>query len=389
MLSAPTVLIRTLPLTSGNYGGILQAYALQKVVDDLGFTAFVDSPSLLPNVERRYVRELARVLVLALRVPKLATPERRARALDQIVSPARAVKTLDFVARNIRTVDRSAASPTLHSFDAYVVGSDQVWRSAYADLQNFFFADLPRNRLQDCFSYAASFGLDELHGYSRDDILLARSALRAFSAVSVREAAGAEICRVSFDVAASVHVDPTMLVPRETWAGVSDDAPVGTGYRIVTYVLDHSAESLDLISKLSAQLPGHNFLELRSAHRSLFRPMVSRPSIGGPSVERWLGAIRQCDYLITDSFHGCVFSILFNRSFACVLNRGRGASRLYNLLETFGLEDRLVKPGAPVDPSLLTRPIDWLPINREVERRRMEGIDFLRAQLSCKETQES
>ncbi len=208
------VLITTLPLNS-NYGGILQAYALQCVVRDLGFRPVTDTSRPKPLVKRlrwRLLRHPYRWLRLAARTRS----GRHWRTSWRVTAPLRA-----FVERYIETGSfmevagsRSGRARLARRFRTIVVGSDQVWRARYADIPAQFLSvlepiqgDRPRR-----ISFAASFGVDDIAEYSSDDRSRAAELIRRFDAVSVREDSGVLICQDEFGVRAEQHVDPTMLL---------------------------------------------------------------------------------------------------------------------------------------------------------------------------------
>jgi exopolysaccharide biosynthesis predicted pyruvyltransferase EpsI len=100
------------------------------------------------------------------------------------------------------------------------------------------------------------------------------------------------------------------------------------------------------------------------------------------SIPRWLRSIRNAEYLITDSFHGCVFAIIFNIPFICLGNKSRGTARFQSLLRTFNLEDRLlVNPDTDTVIRALQMPIHWEDVNRIHELERQRGISFLKRHL--------
>lgn len=100
-----------------------------------------------------------------------------------------------------------------------------------------------------------------------------------------------------------------------------------------------------------------------------------------PSVESWLQAFLGAGFVVTDSFHGTVFSILFNKPFIAIGNSGRGMARFESLLSQFGLEERLVKSPGEVSPALLQSQINWDSVNQKRKALAEEGQAFLKSQL--------
>ena len=102
------------------------------------------------------------------------------------------------------------------------------------------------------------------------------------------------------------------------------------------------------------------------------------------SVSQWLRLIRDCKYFVTDSFHGCVFAIIFNKPFICLGNKSRGNARFESLLKTFGLVDRLlINPSSAELQRVIATPIDWSRVNEVQAFERKRGMDFMKEHLAC------
>ncbi|MEG2403180.1 MAG: polysaccharide pyruvyl transferase family protein, partial [Muribaculaceae bacterium] len=101
-----------------------------------------------------------------------------------------------------------------------------------------------------------------------------------------------------------------------------------------------------------------------------------------PSVENWLGSISKAGFVITDSFHGTVFSIIFNKPFLTILNKERGASRIESLLTMFELTDRIVYSSIEISNELLIKNIDYNKVNRIIKDERDSSLEFLKNNLS-------
>ena len=379
------VLITTLPL-NGNYGGILQAYALQRVVRDLGFQPITDTSRPKPLLNRlRWM--LLRHPSRWMRMLSSAPADQYWRMSRRIDGPLR-----DFVRRNIVSGTpmetggtRRGRNRLANRFRTFVVGSDQVWRAAYADIPAQFLGVLepiegewPRR-----ISYAASFGRDDLAEYSDEARARAAALIRRFDAVSVREDSGVRICRDEFGVRAERHVDPTMLVKPERYrelvarAGGAESPAAG---RLLAYRLDAN----DTLHRMEDELVAR----LGLAPLELLRPSPASPSAYAArpadfvksSVEHWLACFASAEFVVTDSFHGCVFSILFNRPFIVHANATRGAARFDSLLEVFGLEHHLAPSSADDIDDRVFAP-DWARVNRILDAERDRAIAYLAENL--------
>ncbi len=204
---------------------------------------------------------------------------------------------------------------------------------------------------------------------------------RRFSAVSVREESGVELCRRLWDVTAVRMPDPTMLLGPEEYAECLLPSNVLNNENIVTYFLDRDDEK-HAISETACELYDIEAYHLVRPEVPSYRALRRSPEqFERPSVEEWLEAIRGAELVITDSFHGCIFSILFNRRFLVVPNSRRGTARFNTLLGLFGLTGRIVY-NAEETAEALASTIDWKAVNARLAEERRRGRSFLRTHLS-------
>lgn len=376
---APKVLIRTLPLSNGNYGGILQAYALQQVVRALGCEPVTDisrAGVLFPKVKRV-------IKSLAIELP-LVHSWRPNWFLDKVYQQVNEL-LMEFVERHvsvIRLYDNFGRPnhELTGSFDAMISGSDQVWRRAYGDVKSYLF-DFAKDAQIPKISYAASFGLDSIDA-EYDEALVAETAVLAkrFDAISVREKSGVRICTEKWGVRAIQLIDPTMLLDVEHYAELAGRAEIKMADGLLSYVLDPSAEAEQWLEGIKRALESSSCQLMPPLPMSLAELRASPGSFRRPSVYAWLHALQQAEYVVTDSFHGTVFSILFERPFLVVKNKKRGSARFDTLLEIFGLQQRAVTIGEDA-ADRMRMPIDWDKVRDVLKERRLEALDFLKSTL--------
>lgn len=356
-----------------NYGGILQAYALMTVLKRLGH-----EPWLIFNQPFKYRRWYSRcALFTANAFRKFVLGEKSL----EVFRERRIQREFETVYTNtLRFVDEHMQPRTgivcshrewkrlqkEYAFDAYVVGSDQVWRPLYANpIERYFLSFLDKKDEVKRIAYAASFGVDS-RTFTPRQTARCRRLLQRFDAVSVREKSGVELCRTCLGRDALHVLDPTMLLSRDDYAALLKDGEKKLG--IMEYVLDKSAWKDALVKDVEEALGTPVFSINISCH------IV-------PPVEDWLRGFASAQFVVTDSFHASVFAILFHVPFLVCVNRERGAARMMSLLEMFGLEDRLVDETC--DTSLLKqlRPIDWSAVDRRLNALRDYSLSFLRAGL--------
>lgn len=379
----PQVLIRTFPPnTNPNYGGILQAWALQQVLDRMGVTAHVDSSSAEKGRQAfaRFKSALRRVLVLA--GPKRLLPggliqrelERTVNAPILRFAPERIRMTRLYTFRG--RIDAAAVG----LFSGYVVGSDQVWRPDYADVREYLLDFLPDGSVARRVAYAASFGSDA-PAFTEELRASTRVLARRFDALSVREDSGQLLCDELWGVNAERVVDPTVLLDGAEYLRLAGPARDFTpGERLAVYVLDPAEEKQDVAARLAAEL-GLDRKELKPVSPGAYSVYRRDPSrYDRPSVEEWLEGLAGSRFVLTDSYHGCVFSILFHRPFLVIPNEKRGLARFASLLGLFGLENRVAVLSAELSDQMLA-PIDWARVDSVIDAERARAYAYLRRAL--------
>lgn len=223
-------------------------------------------------------------------------------------------------------------------YDAYIVGSDQVWRPKMYRFLNHAFFDFVNNPRARRLSYAASFGVDRWE-FSKNYTERYRKQIKKFNAVSVREDSGVELCKKYFECDAVHVLDPTLLLGaddyRQLYLAEKEGAINGD---LLCYILDPSADKNELIGFSSEKLSMKPFHVTTGGLSGGTVPTKSPY----PTVTSWIKAFDDAKFIITDSYHGCIFSIIFNKPFIAYGNKGRGMARFESLLRSFGVESRLI-----------------------------------------------
>jgi len=352
------IAILTLPL-GHNYGGILQAYALQKFLMSLGH----DVEFLNRRHDVSFKEKTLNLIKQVVKVSSGRAKNFKTRARDAFVlSPL-----IEFRDSKLKLTRELYSRSDLSSlcmekkYDAIIVGSDQVWRPCYSPLiENYFLDfldDFPNDILR--ISYAASFGVG-VWEYDSEQSYNCRNLLKKFDAISVRESEGVELVRNFLNADADYMADPTLLIDLDDYI-FPENGTEGDPGGICTYILDSSAYKSELVAKLAVAMD----LDVINNKSSQTYDVTSKENIGDcvyVPVERWLENIRNSEFVVTDSFHGCVFSILFNKNFIVVGNKARGLSRFSTLLKVFGLEERMLLEGDGYE-SIISSEILWDKVN--------------------------
>ena len=258
-------------------------------------------------------------------------------------------------------------------FDAFVVGSDQIWRPVYCKDVRDSYLSFAKNWNVKRVAYAASFGTEELE-YDFQLLEECSDLLSRFDGVSVREVSGVRMCDEWLCCDSAVHVlDPVMMLSADHYSSLAADTLEAKG-GVVTYILDRTrgkSEVADFVSRVTGQ--SINDVSIYPGDRTI--PLRDRIV---PPVEAWLASFMNADFVVTDSFHGCVLSILFHKPFLVVGNKARGLARIDSLLEMFGLESRLVDGIDPDDDGEgWLMDMDWTRVDEVLAEKRKVSLDFL------------
>lgn len=331
-----------------NYGGLLQAFALSYVLKQMGH-----QPTILATPRRykddvtlrrqitRFIRKCFGKQVSPLYFEELYKRESLINQHTWLFAdkyiPRREILSFSEIRKN--------------DYDAFVVGSDQVWRPKYfkpdyeTTIENAYL-NFAKGWNVKRIAYAASLGTD-VWEYSVEETSNCKTLIKLFDAVSVREHSAVNILKEKLDANAQWVVDPTMLLTKDEYVDIfhlNDVAP--SKGELMTYILDETIETEQVVSKLVKQT---GYLPFRSNGYAEDLTRTAEERIQKP-VEVWLRGFMDAKLVVTDSFHACVFSIVFGIPFYIVPNEERGIARIKSLLKMFNLTEDSIHY---VDNSLL------------------------------------
>lgn len=376
--------ILTLPLHT-NYGGILQAYALQTVLERMGHEVIVlnrDRNVYIPKHKQLvlYAKYLIRKYCLW-RNTSYKSPRKK-----NIERTEKEKYTSGFISKHIHSLYyRSFDDVDFKKFDAIVVGSDQVWspihgKNLCGSVINAFLPftkDLKIKRI----AYAASFGKDYWE-YSEEETERAKLLIRSFDSISVRENSGVEFCEKYLSAHAIQTLDPTLLLDSKDYISlILSTEIIHKKNSLLVYVIDNTKDKsyiVDYVANSSNLIPNivNSRAEDRSGKKFELKEMIQ------PPVELWLSGFMDASCIVTDSFHACVFSILFKKEFIAIGNQERGLARFHNLLSSLGLEERLVLDSSEVTDELIHSKIDYKTVYEKLDKMRKHSMNFLTKSLS-------
>lgn len=364
------VAILTLPLHT-NYGGILQCYALQTVLQRMGYdvkvlTKFQYGPSYYWIYPLAVCKRLIKRYILGVDVDILRAPHEVPRK-----------RTDQFIRHYINKYKFRNLTPDIaKKFDAIVVGSDQIWRPEYFQPIECAFLSFLGNSKVKRISYAASFGVDSCE-YTEEQLNICSSLLKKFDAVSVRETSGVELCSNYFGVDAVQMLDPTLLLSADDYRCLINNAKTRLSKgNMLVYILDKSEEKINLVNRIATEKGLTPFwLDSPDEQNENF-PLKERVKM---SVEQWLRSFDDAEFVFTDSFHGCIFSIIFRKQFIALGNNSRGLSRFISLLGLFNLEGRLVLSADEYEDNMQS--IEYNKIFDKLSKLQKQSMSYLKINL--------
>lgn len=361
--------ILTLPLR-GNYGGVIQAYALQRFLKKNEIDAHLINrkwdltrePGLIYKIQRFIFQNVFWRQVLSFS-ERMILPRTRV---------IRSQEEMQLIGKQ--------------DYNAFVVGSDQVWRVEFTGgVGDNYFLDFVNDPKILKISYAASFGTDIWKGSPQQTAKI-KKLIMQFNSVSVREKSGLELCKKHFGIEAKHVLDPAFLLSKEDYIELLPEKyNKSIKSKLITYVLDenpkikehikHIAKSQGLeVQSINVKKDPNNLR--KRIHFNVFSYVY-------PSVYQWLRGFRDAEFIITDSFHGTVFSIIFQKQFIVLGNEHRGLSRFLSLLSLLGLEDRLTKETSSIQDlmDISMRKIDYDKINKILQIEIDNSKEFLLSSL--------
>lgn len=367
-------------LKVNNYGAELQAFALQHKLELMGYDAeIIDylfykhprhrregvSKPFYPFPLKGRIREWLLPLYESLRC--LPYAKQKAQRRERFEAFHR--KHTRFSAKTYTRQSSLYASPP--DYDIYVAGSDQVWNpNCYTSLNPYFLTFAPAGKRR--VSYASSFGVSALPataeaGYKRG--------LEGLDAIAVREHTGARLVKQLTGRDATVVADPTLLLSGDEWLRVASLDKVPSQAYLLLYVLHNS----DYITRTAQQLAQERGLKIVRLCKNAYRQDACDSGIENvldAAPDDFIGLFSRATLVLTNSFHGTVFSNIFHRDFYAIVPRGKdNNSRLVDLLGRIGNTDRLRYEGDVFKPG---PPVDWPAIDEQISALVHESEDYIK-----------
>ena len=360
-----------------NFGGILQNWALQTVLKRMGYEVETinQSPYKLKPSLMIYAKRMVKKYILRQKVHIRAEISYN-KYYDILATNIKPFLEKNIQRRNFFNIHEVSEQ----EYDAIIVGSDQVWRPKYNKSHQL--------RIEDAFldfakgwnilrvAYAPSFGTAEWE-YTKEEERNCSELAKLFKHISVREDSGVDLCRDHLKVDASVVLDPTLLLKQEDYETLIDSSqthsPSGD---LLCYFLDEN-EEVQRLTNLIATTKGLQPFKANSRIADPTAPIRAR--IQQP-IEQWLRNFKEAKFVATDSFHACVFSLIFGKPFVVLGNKDRGMARYDSLLNLFSAKEHLIYSSEEYNQDL-AYDIQAVNVN-QLEEMRKKSMDFLKNALS-------
>lgn len=369
-----------------NYGNRLQNYALQETISSFGFevetiinstTAVIEErPTFvyrLNNLLKKGPKEIGKAMANKINKSKLSKGELNEVEnieIEKIRTKIFKGFTYEYIKEtNYSITDNNIPDNLSDKYDYFITGSDQVWNPHYIYGPSIYFLTFVEKHKR--IAYAPSFGVSEIECKYIDKY---KEWISGINKLSVREDDGAKIIKELSGKEAPVLVDPTLLLTKEKWLSISKVAinkPIGE--YLLTYFLggipnDYKEQISRIVKENNLEIINLGDITEKDTYKT------------GPS--EFIDYINSCSVFCTDSFHGAVFSILFEKPFIVYERMGTPLSmfsRINTLLDKFKLESRkseYIKSNKDIFD------IDYLDVQYILEAERKKSFEYLKDALN-------
>lgn len=350
-----------------NYGSILQAYATQKIFKNIGYDSEIInyirydeqgisiSDTMLRRNKQWNKNKLRRIVYRILQTPIYTTTFKKFEKYRQ-----------KLLHESNQIYHSEGDLKNLPIADIYCTGSDQVW-GPVGNVQFdpvYFLSFAPKSK--KCISFASSFGNDSVPKCLQKEL---SNLLSRYSSISVREHSAVSFLD-SIGINAKLMLDPTLMLGRDEWKKICSHKITRKNY-ILIYQL-HPNNQLEKYADAFAKSIGKPLIRISISWLYRFK---NGNFVFMPSPQEFLSYFANCEYVITDSFHATVFSIIFRKKFVDFLPQGAGG-RISDLLSMLDLRDRILFDCSDLKKQL--EPIDYNVVDDKLEKLRKICLQNLR-----------
>lgn len=343
-----------------NYGAVLQAYALSTKLKEWGY-----HPIILNRGWKDYVdTKISLKNIPGYIMGRLFTLKDFYRFKRQFLNLSKPIRShqeeLNFCSK----------------FKIAIVGSDQIWNDEIFEFMgcHYFAENFSKDTTK--IAYAVSFGKDTFQVPDAYKQKL-QELLSEFKTLTVRENSGKNIL-MNLGFNSTLVLDPTFLINPNQYP----IKKVNTKKKFICkYFLDENKEKNILTKQIASyyNLPIQNNYLNTEFNIPIIKKIINNKY---PSVEKWLYNIKNAEFVITDSYHGMIFSIIFKKQFLVIKNQKRGNTRFESLLKLLSLENRLIDNPLNINDSIIHAPINYQNVQPIIEQLKTKSLDILFSALN-------
>lgn len=346
-----------------NYGAILQTYSLHRKIKDMGCQNEVIH---VKNEKPKYFEEIKGYSIRAKLIKslenyfKIIRYKKCKKAFDNF---------LEFSKENITSTPEilSLNEIELDNYDLIITGSDQVFGfGTKQNVNDIRFLKVNSTKTIKKYSYAASFGSynlnDEEKAYMKEQ-------LEKYTTISVREEQGKSFLKKELNLDSQVNIDPVFLHTKEEWSSL-----INTN-RIIKekYILVYFLVGAPILEKVIDKVKEKYKLPVVCLQLTAIKRIKADKYVFDAGPKEFLNLFKNAEFVITTSFHGSAFSIIYEKPFYSVLKKGYRTERFENLLRQLHLENRMI-----TDELVEIESVDYKNISPIIEQKRIEGIEYLK-----------
>ncbi|MCI9246363.1 MAG: polysaccharide pyruvyl transferase family protein [Clostridia bacterium] len=342
-----------------NYGGVLQCFALQSFLTELGYYVEVI------NYDSANIREHN----------QLIQKKGRRNILKSIAllpwNMKRKINYQSFIKREFKLskkITKQELSEFCNqSYDYIVVGSDQVWnREIIQGEEEVYYLD---NVKTPKISYAASIGSN-----SKENLELLTKSVSNFKKLSIREQSTIDILEKEYQIFAEANMDPTLLLTREKWEKLLNIHTENEN-ELLLYILDNNSNLNTIVEELKKTF---SVEEIKTFSKKKFGIKEAK-SLCTNGPKEFVENFKSAKYVLTTSFHGTVFSIIFQKEFFVILPKQR-SERIVSILQKLNLEDRIIEKESDIAKFKGSK-IDYEFVENVLNEERKKAQDYFTKEI--------
>lgn len=312
-----------------NYGAVLQCYALQEYLKSLGHEVYVI------NYRPNYLKYSLFIWYNWLSLSPIKCIKKIIQQISSFnlqIKRFTVFKKFVYEKLNIKNLKLQSSQ---NDIDCFIFGSDQIWRKNKNLFDPIYFGEFKASQGHKLISYAASMGLEKLTETEKEQL---RKFLKRFSLITVREISLKQLLTPLTDKRIDVVIDPTFLLRQSEWEKIVKKPNINKPYILLYQVISNSLTNK--IAQIAAKDLNAEIIEIASGFSN---KQKNHRVVYTASPEEFLGWIMNAHFIVTTSFHGTAFSIIFNKAFVSIKQNKPSDLRIDSILKSINLTNRFIE----------------------------------------------